>query len=588
MSARKPSTGVRGLLESFVEEEHKQRDPRSPINDFFEFFIAGQLLKDHGLNDTEISSGLPSGGRDGGIDGLYLFVNGEFIQSGSEPDIRRPVSEIRLYIFQCKYTDRLPEEIINKLVISMRDLLNFENQLQSEEILERYDAAFVDTFQNFRDIYKLSRTGVQIHFSFAIAHLANEVPIELSNKKGQLVDAVKDHIFDAEVHLEFWGPQRLVQQVRHVPKQEFLLKYSRDVISYDEVGFACLVNLSHFYSFIHDEEANSIRENMFEANVRDYQGANPINAEISQTLKNTSLNADFWWLNNGVTIVADRITRRGEGLYIENPEIVNGLQTSYTIHEHFSNGGSLSDDSRHILVRIIQLDQTHEYLRDHVIRATNSQTPISPLLLHATETIHHDMEDYFKRSSPPLYYERRKSYYKNRGKKIADIVDMQTLAQAVISIILQKPNEARAQIRSFLKNNENYSLVFNSSYDPEFYYKCASIRKKLEAFLKSDDFSQDSKRRSLARYVLNHIMSDMAIMLTGILSDSPDPLMFANNIARIPHYRITNEVMLNSAERVMGIYLDSPHLGTPNAAKTKELVDDVLKAARDHRRSNVI
>jgi hypothetical protein len=40
---------------------------------------------------------------------------------------------------------------------------------------------------------------------------------------------------------------------------------------------------------------------------------------------------DFWWLNNGITILATSATMVGKTLHLEDIQIVNGLQTTETI-----------------------------------------------------------------------------------------------------------------------------------------------------------------------------------------------------------------------------------------------------------------
>ncbi|WP_392355955.1 AIPR family protein [Bacteroides fragilis] len=51
-----------------------------------------------------------------------------------------------------------------------------------------------------------------------------------------------------------------------------------------------------------------------------------VNSCIAITLKNKNAE-DFWWLNNGITILSDKITPiTSKQLSIDNPEIDNGLQ----------------------------------------------------------------------------------------------------------------------------------------------------------------------------------------------------------------------------------------------------------------------
>lgn len=168
--------------------------------------------------------------------------------------------------------------------------------------------------------------------------------------------------------------------------------------------------------------------------MRDYQGKNNVNSSISETLHRVN-NNDFWWLNNGVTVLASEATLvNNRELQIVNPEIVNGLQTSMEVYNYFSeNKEALEEEKRSILLRIIVPD--NEESRDQIIFATNNQTNIPKATLRVTDPIHLQIEMYFK--SRGLFYDRRKNYYKNQGRKPAEIVGVSFLAQCLITIFLK-------------------------------------------------------------------------------------------------------------------------------------------------------
>ena len=153
----------------------------------------------------------------------------------------------------------------------------------------------------------------------------------------------------------------------------------------DRKDFVALVNLAHYYSFITDENG-SLRKYIFESNVRDYQGHNNVNNEIHNTLSEDTTE-DFWWLNNGVTILASDISQTTpRQLLITNPEIVNGLQTSNEICRFFKeHPEKLTKENRNILLRIIVPE--NETSRDRIILATNSQTAIPPVALRSTDLL---------------------------------------------------------------------------------------------------------------------------------------------------------------------------------------------------------
>ncbi len=93
------------------------------------------------------------------------------------------------------------------------------------------------------------------------------------------------------------------------------------------------MGLYDFFKFITDENG-SLRRQMFEANVRDYQGRTQVNDDIQEALQNATAE-DFWWLNSGVSILASKASLAGKTLTIEDPLIVNGLQTSTEVYNYF-------------------------------------------------------------------------------------------------------------------------------------------------------------------------------------------------------------------------------------------------------------
>ena len=62
-----------------------------------------------------------------------------------------------------------------------------------------------------------------------------------------------------------------------------------------------LAKLIDYYDFIIDSDEN-LNRRIFDSNVRDYLGLNPVNADIMKSLADSD-NPEFWWFNNGITII---------------------------------------------------------------------------------------------------------------------------------------------------------------------------------------------------------------------------------------------------------------------------------------------
>lgn len=201
-----------------------------------------------------------------------------------------------------------------------------------------------------------------------------------------------------EFSFRFFGAKELLESVRRQPITTFSMQFLDNPLSSGKrVGYVFLVPLREFFKFIIDDQGK-LRKGIFESNVRDYQGSTEVNSGIAPTL-NSNLVDDFWWLNNGVSIVATKGSINGKNLTVENPQIVNGLQTSEEIYRHFSGVLEIPED-RSLLVRVLVTSDPQT--RDKVIKATNSQTTIPPASLRATDPVQRNIEDFF--ATHGLYY----------------------------------------------------------------------------------------------------------------------------------------------------------------------------------------
>lgn len=116
--------------------------------------------------------------------------------------------------------------------------------------------------------------------------------------------------------------------------------------------------------------ATAYGDSLFRKNVRNFLGfGNETNRGIQKTIK--SHPEDFWYYNNGMTILCDRASIIQEKGYIrlENPQVVNGCQTAMSIHAF---KGDLNGD---VLVRVIE-SSDHDFI-GRITMYQNSSNPVS-------------------------------------------------------------------------------------------------------------------------------------------------------------------------------------------------------------------
>ena len=363
-------------------------------------------------------------------------------------------------------------------------------------------------------------------------------------------------------NVQFIGSSALMELFNTQVSQDFSLPLEEIPIAIGNYkNYVAIVKLSNYYHFITDEKG-SLRKYIFESNVRDYQGHTNVNNEIRATLSEKT-SEDFWWLNNGITILASNITPATQKqLTITDPEIVNGLQTSNEIYHYFrEHQDSLESETRNILLRIIVPED--ENSRDRIILATNSQTPIPTVALRATDPIHRQIEMYFK--SRGLYYDRRKNFYKNQGKKAQEIVSIGFLGQCLMSLFLGKPNYARARPSTLLSNEENYKKLYKDNPDLEVYFKSALLGKRVEKCVKSsNDFTQAEK---------SDILFYVIYLVAGKLLHTPDIL--PDQFKQLELDSVSDDTINEAAQTVLQIYHELG--GSNKVAKGSELLDRVQK-----------
>ena len=492
------------LLKECINQDFSETNSYSDISTYFEFFAASQVLKNYNMSDDELDNGLTGGGLDGGCDGIYIFLNGDLISSDQIENLSAPKgSSLTLAIVQAKNTFSFKEDAIMKWKTVSENLLSMSNSLDSFK--QRYSETTIEAFGMYRDIItKLVRSQLKCTIHYYYVTLSSELHPNVQQQADELVDIVKKIYPAATVKVSFIGADELMELYNTDSEISINLELADQPIALGKkVDYVALINLSTYFNFITDE-TGILRKSFFEANVRDYQGHNSVNSSIAESLQKTS-EEDFWWLNNGITLLASKVTPvTNRELLLVNPEIVNGLQTSNEIYNYFdSHKELLNTESRNVLVRIIVPES--EEARDNIIFATNNQTNIPKSSLRVTDTIHLQIEMYFK--SRGLYYDRRKNYYKNQKKKSSEIIGVSFLAQCLISLILRKPDYARARPSTLLTDDVTYKFLYEDNQELKAYYNVAFIGKRIQLYLRTVSDMTPAERSDILFYLLYAIVA---------------------------------------------------------------------------------
>lgn len=482
-------------LEANFKGWQEKRFPTPPKDlNVFEYYCVDQFLRPFDLSDSQLKTGLIGGPKDGGVDGLYMFVNGEIVDAETELDPKTP-NTVKLLILQVKEGEGFSPVAVDKLNFFSDDLLELTRK--KADYHQAYRPDLITAMRLFKDKYGII-IGENPPFSVDFYYITKkdvEPNEDCKTSAKKVIDVVGKHFPKAQVEFHFVNAAALWKQVETRPSKKKILKWQAQSLSTPE-GQIGLVRLADYYQFI-IESNGQLAERFFDSNVRGYWKSTTVNKRIASTLKAIS-SPEFWLLNNGITVLTEHVGAAGHlEAEVTDPQIVNGLQTSREIYNHFRVTPPTASDDRRLLVRLITT--TDKAIRDSVIRSTNSQNEMPEEALRATDAIHRQIETLFHRYN--LYYDRRQGYYRDQGKPVAQIVSVVELVQAMLSVVLKRPDEARGRPRDYVKKDTLYSSIFGKDqHDLNIYLKSIQVMRAVGDYL--DNLVLETVHRRNLRYWL--------------------------------------------------------------------------------------
>lgn len=489
------------LLADMLERDRALADPDLTQSEHEVYFSAKHYLRFFRPTNDDLLSGIVDASRDGGLDGIYIYANSLCIRDDVPISALGKQVQLDLFLFQVKNTAGFGETAIDKLIVALPKLLDFS---RDEAALSKvYNERVIEITRRFLNAYRqLELPSLRIFVSF-VSLKAEDLHANTKAKGDELAQTLLRCFGACEPEIHFLDAAKLADMVRDRPVTTRSLALAENPISTDTVGgYVAVVRLKDYERFITGENGE-LDSSLFEANVRDYEGDVLVNRSIQETLEQDDKDVDFWWLNNGVTIVASRVQPANKLLEMESPQVVNGLQTSNEIYKR-QRSGVVVDDRRSLLIKVIQARD--EKVRDRIIRATNSQTSLGPSALRATDKVQRQIEEYLSKHG--LHYERRRRFYENQGVPQATLVSIDRMGQSLLSVLVQTPHVARGGV-SRIFDDEIYDLLFAPGHPIPVYLAAYRIANTCDVFLR-----RNSETKPQSENFVFHLAMMSAIAMT--------------------------------------------------------------------------
>lgn len=429
---------------------------------------------------------------DAGNDYIFFTFNRNLvldINDIEEFDTAEGGDRIDLYFIQVKDTTRLDSNVPNKFIEFSSNLINGKTK-------EHYNEEVNDNIIFFSNLVKKYALKAKFYINFYYFSRFSKEQLKSATDLNGRFDTLKstfdvlDFVENVKVSVE--SVNSIVKKLKEDKKFEYTFnevgKFEAEVNKEEGKtnSIIALIPITQFYNFITYGGDGQINDRLFESNIRDYKGRSNVNKNIIETLKNP-IGIDFWWLNNGITITVEDVeeSKSANKIKLVNPQIVNGLQTSYSIYNFFSdNSDRLANEKRKVFVKILKVDQNNEDQELNIIVATNSQNEIRDKDIHANDAVQKNIEEYLKRFDK--YYQRKDKYYTNRKIAKKDIIKLSEMAKYINTIYLKDPAYTRNNPGKLLSGTK-YRTIFqieNINQNYERYFKVYEIYNKVMALCK--------------------------------------------------------------------------------------------------------
>ena len=443
---------------------------------------------------------LIGGSRDGGIDGACFVEQGGYYT---------------LMVFQCKKSKELKQNEIEKFRHDVDDLFIYGIVKPNTELIQ----------PKISEYQQLSKDGfiIDIKYYFVYAG-SNRDPSYAANNQNFRAYHKPDEY-------EIWDIDAIYEKISQLIKAQSKRKDIRfifnpqisNIITADRQGQGLYtysvgnvraanfrIEANELCQLVEQELAtNNTYEFLFSDNIRSFLGfkVRP-NQRMKETLNDQNSAIYFPFLNNGITIVCERMeipSTLQSGRYIlpaHNPIIVNGLQTTRVLYEFFKENQRKGISSLENIFVNVRLYETNDLeIVEKITDATNTQTPIS----YKDKVSNKDFNLYTKEifaNKKIAYITKRGEVFSNQlSKQLNSTIESDTLLRFWYATFYEQPETAKNSVYEVMEvvfdatNNHVHPLhrLFNGEKDSPIYqqliyaytiYRYVQTKKELQREMK--------------------------------------------------------------------------------------------------------
>lgn len=556
--------GLKSKLKTFAE---KFSIDTSNINekDWFELF-SNYVVVSTIINEDLDDPNSISTGKSKGIDGISIIVNNRIIKD--ESDLEKIGEKEKLIIRLCFIqATTLSSFSLQKFQSFTDEVINF---LNGENNIEPFSDILKKIFDEEGRYYEQISETPSIDLFFCSGKTNHQIQnSELETEKKKILSR---NDFDFQFNLNdihILQTDDLKGYYEKIDKfLEVLVEFNSEITLAEKtdipVSFVSVLSFSELKKVIVSDEGNGfLREKLFVENVRSKIENSTVNNEILATLNDDSKRPYFLYMNNGITILCERVKRHEVSrnkFYIKHPRIINGCQTSHILYDYYLSKPEEADKVE-VMAKIIST--TNPDLKKDIIYATNNQNSIDKDL-ETLNVFHSKLEEYFiGRDTLGIYFERLRGQYSEVTPQYK-VLTKELIAKAYISILLKEPHLMKSNAISKIEKYREVDKIFNQIEEQslESYYYAGALYFLMNNVLSNNIIQLKSKTMDM------HILlaCDLKLEKDG-LSTIVQKLIFVSDFENVKKLFADVNLILESQD-----YLFEAR-GFYSSPKTKKLIE---------------
>jgi len=547
--------GLKAKINEFVEkfDINKTTIKEADIfEDFSNYLVVSTILQDEIDEINKISTNKAQG-----IDGIGIFVNNKLISEESDLDKIGENEKIKLKItfiqstIKNSFSEQKFQAFIDEIIKFLSNDITVEPFSQIVNKLLDEEGEYIDNLIETPFIYIC-------FLSKNTNHTIEDETLEIEKNKFSKREDVRNKFLLKEIN--FWQKEEIKSNYDRIKKYHTIsLKFHKSIQLETrkdvKISILSALKFSELQKMILTNDGN-IKEKLFIENPRSHLGATNVNMDIRNTILNEEYKPYFLYLNNGITILCDKIERhpaKDDEFVLTFPRIINGCQTTHMLYEQYKENPEKVENIE-IIAKVIATENPD--LKKQIIFAANNQNSIGKDL-QSLNKYHEKIEEYYKGNDDKLFYERLRGQYSNIIKPYKKI-NIENLAKVYISVFLQEPHKMKSNAIKKIEKYQNEKKIF---YDENDY--CGILYYYLNKFLLNKQIVLKSKTMDM------HLLLGVNLFLDkkySKLEKKIDSLKSENDVFTI--FKNTN-VFLTEQK-----YLFEKR-GFYSSPKTKKLVNSI-------------